>query len=419
MSAKQDVAGEFGGLVVVMLALLLLVGAAIETGMARRRLSARTRRRAGVAAVAFACLLLLAGFTSVAVSGGRLGDRFEDLTSETTVAPKEGGGRLFASSSSRGKYWREAFKVFDSRPLEGAGAGAFAVGRLHYRRDASVTKHAHGWIPQTAADLGILGLVVTTLLFLAWLVAALSATNLLPRRLVRTAEDEPLPRRDWDAPRTALVALALVPLVFGLHSLLDWTWFIPEPTAIALIAAGFVAARGPDWTVAEPRPRRDERRRPSLLRVTAALGTLVTAGLVAWAIWQPEASDRATNEALALTEEGRFGQAIAKSETARDLNPLTPDPLLVRASAEARSGNEDAARQSLEKAVLSFPGDPQTWHRLAEFQLGTLDAPEQALETVRAVIYLDPHSPRGRDLFGRARARLREKTGQAQPSIQP
>ncbi len=119
---------------------------------------------------------------------------------------------------------------------------------------------------------------------------------------------------------------------------------------------------------------------------------MVTALLLAWAIWQPEASDRATNQALALLDEKKFDQAIAKTEDAEDLNPLTPDPLLVRASIETAANREADAQQNLERAVLLFPGDPQTWYRLAAFQLGTLDAPEQALDTIRGALYLDPHS---------------------------
>src|ERR687897_419113 len=157
--------------------------------------------------------------------------------------------------------------------------------------------------------------------------------------------------------------------------------------------------------------------RPPTRGLPAALATIAAALLLAWAIWQPEASDRATNEALALTDEGKFERAIAKTEDARDINPLTPDPLLVRAAAETKAGRQDDARQSLEKAVLSFPGDPQTWYRLAAFQLGTLDAPEQALETLDAVLYLDPHSRQARELFLGARARLREQTGQAMPQL--
>ena len=61
----------------------------------------------------------------------------------------------------------------------------------------------------------------------------------------------------------------------------------------------------------------------------AAVGTAL---LLAWTIWQPEASDRATNEALALNDERKFDEAIDKTKDAEELNPLTPDPLLVRAA---------------------------------------------------------------------------------------
>jgi hypothetical protein len=89
----------------------------------------------------------------------------------------------------------------------------------------------------------------------------------------------------------------------------------------------------------------------------------------------------------------------------------------VRAAIDTQAGREDDARQSLERAVIRFPGDPQTWYRLAAFQLGTLDAPEQALETLKGLLYIDPQSRSGRELFLSARARLREKTGTAQPQV--
>ena len=416
LSAKEAVAGDFGALVLLMIVLLLLAGAAVEAGSARRVPSARTRRRIGIAAVALACLVPLAAFTSVAFSDRGIGDRIDELTSETKVSPGESGGRVFAASSSRGKYWREAFKVFEARPYKGVGAGAFAVGRLRFRNDASVTRHAHGWIPQTMADLGVLGLVLTTLLFLSWAATALSATGLLPRRLVRGAGDDAPLRRDWDAGRIALVTLLLVPVAFGVQSLLDWTWFIPAPAVMALIAGGYLAGSVPLGNE-EPGRRPAFGRWPPRKRVAAAVGTLATAAVLAWTIWQPEASDRATNDALALADEHRFDEAIAKTEDAEDHNSLTPDPLLVRASIDTMARREGDARKSLERAVVRFPGDPQTWYRLAAFELGTLDAPQEALDTIRGALYLDPHSKPASALFLTARARLREKTGTAQPDV--
>lgn len=412
LAAKEALAAEFGGWVLLMIVVLLVAGAVVNAALARRAPSERLRRRVGIVAIAVALLIPLAAFTSVAFSERGIGQRIDELTSETEVSPEESGGRVFDASSSRGKYWREAFRVFDARPLEGVGAGAFAIGRLRHRTDASVTRHAHGWIPQTMADLGLLGLIVTTLLFLAWVIAALSATGLLPRRLERApGQTEPGPRRDWDGDRVALVALGLIPVAFGVQSLLDWTWFIPAPAAMALIPAGYLAGRG---ALGRELPGRGS---PNPRRIAAAVATVATGLLLAWGIWLPEASDRATNEALELSDQKRFDEAIEKTEEAEDLNPLTPDPLLVRASVDTAADRVVDAETSLERAVLRFPGDPQTWYRLAAFQLGTLDAPEQALETIRGALYLDPHSRPARQLFLDSRARLREKTGTAQPEL--
>jgi tetratricopeptide (TPR) repeat protein len=135
--------------------------------------------------------------------------------------------------------------------------------------------------------------------------------------------------------------------------------------------------------------------------------------IVAWAIWQPEASDRATNRALELIDRRDYDAAIAQTEDAADANPLSAQPLFVRAAAETRAGQEGAARGTLEQAVLEFPGDPRSWLHLARFQLGTLDRPQDALETVEGLLYLDPFSQQGRQLFLDARIRLREKEAAA------
>jgi hypothetical protein len=414
LSAKEAVAGDFAMLVLLMLALLMLVGAAVEAGSARRVPTARVRRRVGIAAVAVACVVPLAAFTSVAFSDRGLGDRISELTSETKVAPQQGGGRVFAASSSRGKYWREAWRVFKARPVEGVGAGSFAVARLKYRNDTSVTRHAHGWFAQILADFGLIGLALTLLLFLTWAVAALSATGLLPRRLLRAAGEEPVPlRRDWDAHRIALVTVLLVPFVFGVQSLLDWTWFIPAPAVMALIAAGYVAGRGPLGSEDEEQAANPTgavfTRRPTWGRILAGVAAVATAALIAWAAWQPEASDKATNDALALADQKKYDAALERTKDAEDINPLTPDPLLVRAAIDTQANRVRPAEHALQQAVISFPGDPQTWYRLAAFQLGTLDAPEAAMRTIRGALYLDPHSGPASRLFLNARARLREQ----------
>jgi hypothetical protein len=417
LEAKEAVAGEFGLLVLLMVVGLLFAGLSLNVGAPRFRPSLRLRRRLGVVAVVVACAIPLVALTSVALSG-TIDDRLDELTSETGTAPGEGAARVTATASSRGKYWREAGDVYGVRPGVGLGAGNFASTRLRFRNDEAVSRHAHGFVPQTLADLGIVGLLVTLALLAAWLAAALRTIGLHPRRVPwKRAQEGPVARRDWDAERYAVVALGLVAVVFGLQSLIDWTWFVPGPMAMTLVAAGFVAGRGPVPAVGGPSVTAESLPAAGLLRgrvprpenvpLAAAL-LLGLAGLIlAWAIWQPEASDRDTTRALELIDERDYTGAVEATESAEDANPLTPDPLLVRASAQAAAGDEAAALDSLETAVLRFPGDPQTWVALTEFELRTLDRPQDALETVRGALFLDPRGKLARGLFLEARSRAR------------
>ncbi len=422
LAVKESVAGDFGLLLLLMAALLVAAGLAVNLGLARRAVPMRLRRRVGITAAAAACLVPLVALTSVAFSdrgiGGTIEDRVDELTSETETAPTEqGAGRFTAASSTRGKYWREAGRVFDSRPAVGTGAGTFATARLRHRTDASVTRHAHGFVPQTLADLGIVGVGLTGALLLAWLVAAARTTALHPRRLpFRRAPAAPLPRRDWTSERMAVVALALMAIVFGLQSAVDWTWFVPGPAAMALVAAGFVAGRGPAAALTGPPSAIDLRApldNPSPPRLMAASAVLLFTLLTAWTIWQPEAADRATGSAVSLADRGEYDAAIAKTEDAADSNPLSAEPLLVRAAIQTETGQETDAGETLEDAVLKFPGDPDSWYRLAAFQLGTLDRPAEAAQTVRGTLYLDPRSQPAAALFLEARAREREKQAEA------
>jgi O-Antigen ligase len=402
LSVKESIAGEFGLLVLLMLLVLVVAGVLVNVGLQRGIPPLRARRRIGIVALVVAAVVPLVAFTSVAFSdggiGGAIGDRVDELTSESQTSPTtQGAGRLTQASSTRGKYWREAGHAFEERPWIGFGAGNFETARLRQRTDASVTRHAHGFVPQTMADFGILGLAVTALLLAAWLVAAARATGLHPRRNGV--------RRDWDADRLALVAAALTAIVFGLQSAIDWTWFVPGPTAMALVAAGFVAGRAP---LGQPDPPVTLPAVPPPQRLLAAAGVLVAAILTAWAIWQPEASDRQIGDALRLSDAGLLDDAIAKTNDAADSDPLSSDPLLTRAAIETQAGREGAAGHTLEQAVLKFPGDPETWYRLAAFQLGTLDQPVKATATVRAALYLDPKDEPSRALFLQARRRARE-----------
>jgi hypothetical protein len=407
LAERQAVAGEFGLLLLLMLALLTVAGLAAAYGMTRIVPSMRLRRGIGLVAVAAVLAAPLALFTSLASSdrglSGTISDRIGELTNESAEAPPEGAGRLTAASSSRARYWREAIDVFGERPVTGTGAGAYYISRLRYRKDELVARHAHGYVPQTMSDLGLLGLGTSLLLLVAWVATALRATALTPRLRRRS---EPRPPVEWSGERVALLGLVAVVVAFGVQSAVDWTWFVPGTAVVALAAAGFLAGRGTLGVSAPSVP--SERpawswRRPAGLRAVAATGVLVTAGLFAWAIWQPERASRANDRALSQLERGDLSAAAADVKRARSADPLSPRPRFVASSIAVAAGRSEEARQTLERTVLTFPGDPQTWLRLAEFEFND-GKPRRTLEVVRGALYLDPFSKAARRLRERARA---------------
>ena len=403
LSAREAVAGELGLLLVLMTLLLLAGGLLGERLRHGRTLSLPARRRLGVAAVAAICALPLLVLTSVAMSdrglSETLSDRVEEVT-DSTVAPPEGAARLGSVSSSRGGYWRQARDVFEERPLLGAGAGTFAVARLPYRKDHTISRHAHGFLTQTIADTGLLGLAAALALLAAWLVAAARATGVLRRRgsALRPA---------WSDERTALCALALCVAAFGLQSTVDWTWFVPGPSAMALVAAGFVAGRGPLAPLGSATNRRGPRvPRPGTARMVAAAAVLASAGVCAWAVWQPEASARANDRALERLDRGDLSGAAEAADHAREVNPYSPEPLYAKAAVLAGADRDVEAYRVLERAVIEHPRDPRTWLRLGTFELDALDLPERAIETAEGAFRLDHYSRQAALLTERANREL-------------
>lgn len=398
LAAREAVAGDFGLLLAAMVAGLLAVGAVAVRLQARRPLGVRARLRAGMAVAAVAAIVPLALLGSVAASdrglAGTVSDRVDELTSADS-GPPVGGARLSSVSSSRATYWGEAWSAFSERPAVGLGADSFALARLRYRDDGRHVGHAHGFPVQTLSDLGLLGLAAALALLATWLAAAGRATGLGPRRGGT--------RPPWTTERAALVALALAVVAYGVQSAIDWTWFVPGITVIALVAAGFVARRGPlppagapSAEAAAPAPRsaasEARSRRPSRARIATAAATALLALVAGWAVWQPVAAERAVARSYELLDAGRPAEALAEADRARERYPHSNDARYARAAALGRLGRDAEALATLREAALDRPRDPEAWLKLATFELHTLDSPQAALRMVDVALRLDPHS---------------------------
>jgi hypothetical protein len=420
-SVRASVGPEFGLILIAVSVLLLAVGLAIGFQSRDWIPSFRLRRRTGVIAVAIALAIPLMLLTSVAVSSrglpGTVSDRWHELTSESATTPG-GPQRLIRASSTRGRYWRQAARVFSDLPVTGTGAGTFGVARLHYRKDQLVAQHAHGFIAQSASDLGILGLLVIFAFAGAWFVSAARTTGL--ERHAGRREGAP---RHWDADRIATSALALGALVYAIQSAIDWTWFVPGPTVMALLIAGYVAGRGPaprpvgapsaivaagaPRDLAFPRFNIKLPPRPHTERLVPALLVAVVALCAAWAVWQPQRASSANDKALALLAQHKLPQAVKEADRSRSLNPASVTPLYTKAAVAIAGGKLQQAEVEFQRAVFDQPSNPDPWTRLAEFELYRRDEPRKALDIVEGALYLDPRSAAAQTVYFDALRKLR------------
>jgi hypothetical protein len=359
---------------------------------------------------------------------GSISHAVNALTNPNAKTPPNTPGRLTAVASVRARYWKEAVEVFQAHPALGAGAMGYQTARLRYRKAPLVVAHAHGFIVQTLADLGIVGLTVVLALLACWLAAAGRATHPFNRRWTpwgawRSIGSRagagpgwrPLPdaERHYSAERVGLLSMLCIVVCFGVHSLVDWTWYVPGVACAALICAGWLAGRGPlranpaeaalpagaslataGWSVGENEQRGDRRHPRSLReigypRLAIAAAVLAAALLAAWAQWQPQRSEDARQQALEqLATAPRAALASAKLAVSR--NPVSPLALITLGDVQQAAGEPAQALATLQRAVREQPSNPQTWLALGRYELA--HNPPGALAPIQAAVYLDPQS---------------------------
>ena len=388
LGLRIDAGQALGALILLLIVAMTIAGLAVGFLSTVHPPGARTRARAGrtlgaaLLAVPVVAIILLA--TSSGGIGGQVSKAWKQATDPEVSAPTNSPSRLTETSSGRARYWNEAFKVHAEAPWLGTGAGAYGTLRLKYRLDERRVEHAHGYVVQTMADLGWVGLAISLLAAGAWLVTAAGTVGL--RR-----KDKGL---HWDAERVGVATLAVVVIVFGVHSTFDWTWFVPANALPALICAGWVASRptlreryGLAPAVAET-PRA-----PVEARLVFAGLVVLIAFFASWSALQPIRALHAQDAALARLETGQVAQAASIAKVAHERNPLSVDPLFELAAIEQARGNDKEALRVLGDAIDREPANPETWRRLGQARMDIGDA-KGALSAFRAAYYLDPRSLR-------------------------
>jgi hypothetical protein len=452
--AARDSAGhQLGVLLLAIVVLLGALGVAFGFYTGRHAPSRISRRRVGALLLALLAVVIVAFAGALAASHrgftGTISHALHSVTDPHAPVPSNGPGRLTAVGSVRARYWNEALEVFKAHPALGAGAEGYATARLRYRTETLDVRHAHGYVVQTLADLGIVGLALTVALLVAWLAAAGRSTHPFNRRWsdwataggwLRRPRSSPAPawRRltvdghpaPYTAERIGMLAMLCIVVVFGVHSLADWTWYVPGNACVALLCAGWLAGRGPligdgrdgsadtisfaavGAAAAAPAGSRDplggERARVGLwlperealraslrpralgpTRIALAVAAVVGALLAAWAQWQPLRSSDASQQALAqVAREPSRALASARAAVSRD--PLSAQARFTLAAVQRAAGQRAQARATLQRAVHLQPSNPQTWTALGQFDLAS--QPAAAAGELAAAIYLNPEA---------------------------
>jgi tetratricopeptide (TPR) repeat protein len=210
-----------------------------------------------------------------------------------------------------------------------------------------------------------------------------------------------------------MLSMLVLVVVFGLHSLIDWTWYIPGNACVALLCAGWLAGRGPlldrhgspspgNASVSRSTSGRDEARvrsksrlrlprPPELrpLRLIVAGAVLLGTVLAAWTQWQPLRAEDTSQRALVLLA-GNPSGARAEAQAAVDEDPLSARALIYLAKIEQANGQASLAQSTFQRAVRLQPSNPETWLALGEYDVTS--EPRTAVEELGAAIYLNPES---------------------------
>jgi O-Antigen ligase len=480
LAARTTAGHQLGVLLAAMLLGLTLAGVAIGFFGDRRAPSTGARRAAGIA---LAALLVLA---VVALAGGLASSRrgltgtvshdLSALTDPNAAVPKNTPGRLTAVGSVRARYWDEALKVFTAHPTLGAGGAGYGTARLRYRTQPLDVDQAHGYVVQTLADLGIVGLALTLTLLVAWMAAAGAPTHPFNRRW--RARRSP-PAIAWERAslaytpeRVGMLTMLSIVVVFGVHSFVDWTWYVPGDACVALMCAGWLAGRGslpigdpatpagtpasavptqasvpaPAYSLdsgaqaaptgdngAQSRTLRRGTQSPTVdaatpgrarlptagelgpLRVGVAIAVVAGALLAAWTEWQPQRSIDASEHALVLLQRNPVA-ARAAAQAGVDRDPLSAVALFRLSAVQHATGESALARATLQKAVRLQPSNPETWLTLGEYDLAS--NPRAAIGELRAAVYLNPESIPAQNAYIRALRAVPQASSQTRAPAQ-
>jgi hypothetical protein len=350
----------------IVFGLVLAADALIAVALSRYPLPVASATRKIALAV-----LAVAIAAAVVVGAARAHTWWSSFTSSSGAELTNSPGHLVSSSGNfRWSWWQQAWDGFVHAPVKGTGAGTFVVTNLKYRSSSlDQTIEPHDLPLQFLTETGVIGLVLF-IASIAWLVVR--------------GRRRPGPQ----------LALALALPAYFLHSLLDLDWDFVSVSAPVFLIAGALIVR----PSTKPRPR--------AFTVLTAGGVFLLVGFSLVVVWLGARWSAQAAAAVGVNDP----RALTLAKRARQMNPLSLDPLYQAAAAEIDEGaaikrahakgwrtryraiNEQAYGYYT-KATEVQPSSADAWFQLGLFQLATRKCARAAYTAFNRATTLDPKNP--------------------------
>ncbi|MBA3877917.1 MAG: hypothetical protein C0498_13530 [Anaerolinea sp.] len=330
---------------------IIVVGALWLGGRDRRRqtrtwLAAKLSRGRGRGRLAAGGGIVIATAVVVALAPvilRRLGEGGEDLRFNYLLA----AGRMFAEA-----------------PILGTGPGTWVIQRVRYTYAPETDyyiPHAHNLYAQTLSELGLVGALAGVLILI-----------LLARLLGGAIRDQDPVRRRWGWAATFALAY------FAAHNLLDFYANMPAILFAAVLPVAWLDATA--HTASMPGARDAPAPRAPPVRVGQAIGAIAIAlALVGYGLSEMTAVVHA--DAVAAYDEGEWARADVLAQEAVTADPAWPPYQFTAGLTAAAVGDHERAADAFRRSAVA-DDLPEAWLDLAaeETLLGNEDAAREALQ---------------------------------------
>ncbi|MCA1690571.1 MAG: O-antigen ligase family protein, partial [Actinobacteria bacterium] len=273
----------------------------------------------------------------------------------------------FGAVSGNGRYqaWSTALDAAAAHPWAGIGPGTFEFWWESHGSLVAYLRNAHSLFFETAAEVGFVGLGL--------LVLALGL--LVGRGVARVRGADP-------ERRLVLAAVVGGCVAFFVSAGVDWVWQLPAVVAAFLVLGAI--ALGPAGGAAGTAGRSGRHRGRRLVLGGTAVAAIAAIGI-------PLFGTSELRQSQAQAAGAHLGPALARANTAGDVEPFAAGPPLQRALVLELAGRYADGAVAAAAATRSAPTDWRTWLVLSRLD-AERGAAGPALAAFRRARALNPHS---------------------------